>query len=73
MTDLVRFHVFYQAEFDEDLIGTGGAVAKDFQTFSVAKKEAQRLFAGNRKPLLVTQTNPRRRRGHWHQVRMRLG
>jgi|AntRauTorcE11897_2_1112592.scaffolds.fasta_scaffold43979_2 hypothetical protein len=73
MADLVRFHVFYQTEFDEDQIGTKGAVAEGFQSFAAAQKEAKRIFTRDKKSLVITQTNPRRRHGAWHQVRMHFG
>jgi hypothetical protein len=73
MADLVLFHVFFNTEFDEDQIGTKGAVAEGFQSFAAAKKEAAAIYARDNKSLVITQTNPRRRHGAWHQVRMRLG
>ncbi len=72
MTDLVRFHIFRQTEFDENDLVNEKVLEGDFMSFSAAKRRARELYARDRVAPVVTQTNPRRS-GPWHNVRMWFG
>lgn len=72
MADLVRFYIFRQSEFAVNDSKNEKAIITGLTSYSEAKKEAQRIYERERKPLVITQTNPRRR-GPWHNVRMRVG
>lgn len=72
MEDLVRFHVFPADSFDENDSCNKGALFTGIMSFSEAKRLATEHYRAHHVPLIVTQTNPRRR-GIWHNIRMKIG